>query len=324
VPDAVGTPDPIAGPAPTLTCDLILPTSLCSGQVADAAARRLRVDRLTAGDPRRVVALPHTEGCGSTGGASQDLFESILIGHLTHPLVNRGVLLEHGCEKVHNQRLRRLLSVAGIDPDRFGWFGVQTDGGFETVLEKIAGWFSTPGPEPAPISAPAVALTSTGPPPPADFVNLLLDSMATRQPVLIPEWDPLGFVLEAAAGPRDTVHELPFASPPPGPGMYRVHGVSRHWVETMTGLAAAGCMAMIALHGDRPRQGHPLVPLIRCGWGECRSSELDVVLGGPADDWPERVRSVLEEVLAGARTVRCWQTGDVDFQVPRGPVGISV
>ena len=50
----------------------------------------------------RFIALPHTEGCGVSGGNAEDIYKRTLIGHLTHPIVALGLFLEHGCEKQHN------------------------------------------------------------------------------------------------------------------------------------------------------------------------------------------------------------------------------
>ena len=47
----------------------------------------------------RFVALPHTEGCGVSSGRSEEIYTRTMIGHLTHPTVAIGLLLEHGCEK---------------------------------------------------------------------------------------------------------------------------------------------------------------------------------------------------------------------------------
>ena len=84
---------------------LILPTSLCSGQVADLIAthlnEKLRVeDAGDKGPVTKFVALPHTEGCGCGGGGKsrEELFYQTLLGYLTHPIVKGALLLEHGCE----------------------------------------------------------------------------------------------------------------------------------------------------------------------------------------------------------------------------------
>ncbi|KAA0155713.1 hypothetical protein FNF29_01628 [Cafeteria roenbergensis] len=166
---------------------LVLPTSLCSGQVAQLVVDRLN-DRLArerasgsataAGsaskavswgpaspDPAdealpspplspaapaaaapslarhvtRFVALPHTEGCGSSGPMAE--YFASMAGHLLHPGVWRGALLEHGCEKLHNDEMRAAVRAAGRSEDDFGWVSVQLDGGIEAVSAKIEKWF---------------------------------------------------------------------------------------------------------------------------------------------------------------------------------------
>ena len=122
---------------------LILPTSLCSGQIAQMIAHRCNERKI--GEKQgisRFVALPHTEGCGVSGGRSEEIYTRTMIGHLTHPTVALGLLLEHGCEKTHNDHVRHEIQKLGILPERYGWASVQLDGGIDAVIEKVQDWFS--------------------------------------------------------------------------------------------------------------------------------------------------------------------------------------
>ena len=122
---------------------LILPTSLCSGQIAQMIAHRCNERGI--GEKQgisRFVALPHTEGCGVSGGRSEEIYTRTMIGHLTHPTVALGLLLEHGCEKTHNDHVRYEIQKLGISPERYGWASVQLDGGIDAVIEKVQDWFS--------------------------------------------------------------------------------------------------------------------------------------------------------------------------------------
>ena len=108
---------------------------------------------------RRFVALPHTEGCGSMGGL--DIYDRIMVGHLLHPSVRRAAVLEHGCEKCHNDYMRdalvsRLTSTSGgaalgapeaaAEVDRrFGWFSIQGAGGITAATGDVRSWFNGVG-----------------------------------------------------------------------------------------------------------------------------------------------------------------------------------
>ena len=131
--DAVRTGDGVASDQVAL----VMPTSLCSGQVARLIAEDLDADPPPWSDVSRFVALVHTEGCGSNNAAG--LFLDTLAGHLAHRCVRHAVLLEHGCEQTHNDAVRRHLAARGLPADRFGWASVQMDGGIASVRAKVAG-----------------------------------------------------------------------------------------------------------------------------------------------------------------------------------------
>ena len=130
--DAVSTGDGVASDQVAL----VMPTSLCSGQVARLIAEDLDANPPPWSDVSRFVALVHTEGCGSNNAAG--LFLDTLAGHLVHRSVRHAVLLEHGCEQTHNDAVRRHLAARGLAADRFGWASVQMDGGIGSVRAKVA------------------------------------------------------------------------------------------------------------------------------------------------------------------------------------------
>ena len=131
--DAVPTGDGVASDQVAL----VMPTSLCSGQVARLIAEDLDANPPPWSDVSRFVALVHTEGCGSNNAAG--LFLDTLAGHLAHRCVRHAVLLEHGCEQTHNDAVRHHLAARGLAADRFGWASVQMDGGIASVRAKVAG-----------------------------------------------------------------------------------------------------------------------------------------------------------------------------------------
>ena len=120
---------------------LILPTSLCSGQIGNQIAERLN----TLGIGRkfgieRFVSLAHTEGCGVSSGGEQK-YRPTMLGYLTHPAVRYALLLEHGCEKTHNDYMRHAMQDSGLSSERFGWASIQLDGGIDAVTQKVENWF---------------------------------------------------------------------------------------------------------------------------------------------------------------------------------------
>ena len=69
---------------------LVLPTSLCSGQVALRLADQAAAGDWTRGRATRTVALPHTEGCGVSSGPAENTYARMMTGYLAHPNVGAG------------------------------------------------------------------------------------------------------------------------------------------------------------------------------------------------------------------------------------------
>ena len=163
---------------------LILPTSLCSGEVARQITTRLNsliqsAETSTEGAQlarcvSRFDCLPHTEGCGTgyaEGGMA--LYERVMLGHLTHPSIGMALCLEHGCEKTHNDFFHNSMAAAGISSSAYGYASIQLDGGIEAVTKRVVAYFAEKakanGAEavavraPLPISSLDVALLVTDP-----------------------------------------------------------------------------------------------------------------------------------------------------------------
>lgn len=54
-----------------------------------------------------------------------------LLGHLLSPLLARGLLLEHGCEKTHLDFFAEEMRAAGVERGGFGWVSLQVERGEE-------------------------------------------------------------------------------------------------------------------------------------------------------------------------------------------------
>ncbi len=325
---------------------LIFPTSLCAGQIAAMAATRLA--RMGLGTHRaisRFVALVHTEGCGVSSGPAEDLYLRTLLGYARHPRVAHLLFLEHGCEKTHNDYIRHVLGQAGLDPELYGWASIQLDGGIHRVLERIEGWFRdriVQEQPPARIQAGPpdvrVGLLAAGPVSTeaaqalGRFAAGLLQSGGT---LVLPEKDVLlacpAFVAWTL-GPGDHGPSLAYgqslqdAAVPRG--LHLMASPTQDWLEVVTGLAATGVDLILAYVGLHPLEGHPLVPVLqvtdRVDVAQRYGMDMDGVLAGDPATWPQTLATLLAQTLAGAHCPRAMQMGNVDFQLTRGPLGVSL
>ncbi len=330
---AINTP---RGPAADQV-GLVLPTSLCSGQVSLLIARQLNRE-MEGGPLSRIVALPHTEGCGYLSGGPRDLFVDTLVSYLTHPLVGAALLLEHGCDKIHNGVIRSRLLEDGIDPARFGAASVQLDGGLEQVTEKVVGWFLSRTAQAGEVSRQdarvgdlTIGIVSSRPI--GEEAGTTLSALMRRlveegTTLILPQGDPLldllldGGFLKSRPNPT-----LGYGTVVERPGLHVMANPGRHRTEALTGMAACGCSLMMAYEGGRPQAGHPLVPVLRIS-GEPRVAEsfggdLDLVLDGEPVAWDEQIAQLMVRATSGEYTARSIQTGHTDVQFTRGLLGFS-
>jgi altronate dehydratase len=320
---------------------LVLPTSMCSSQIARLAAERLNASGLgQAQGLTRFIALPHTEGCGFAGESLYALLQRTYRGYAMHPSVAAGLFLEHGCEKIPNDVMRRELTAAGVDPARFGWASVQLDGGMDKVLAKIEGWFAsrldTLPPahrQPAGLAALSVALMTEAPIVDASaeaFGALTALIVEAGGSILIAETDPL-LALNAyrrtACIPDAARPTLAYGQTFAAPGFHLVATETRQWTENLTGLSGCGAQIAAALVRERPRPGHPLVPLVQVAEASQRSAiaagDIDGFFSGlPAAD----AALLLTLILAAGGGTRSADFGTdtlVEFQLTRGLLGVS-
>ena len=320
---------------------LVLPTSLCSGQVARMAAERLNASGL--GQPAgisRFAALVHTEGCGVSGGTSEEIYRRTLLGYLTHPSVALALLLEHGCEKTHNDYMRAALDEAEIDGSRYGFASVQLDGGIERVLGRVEEWFAERlGGMPAPPSAEAgladlrLGLLSAGPIPDdaaRAFAQLTGWIAGAGGTVVLPEGG-LAASPAYAAGlglPGPPAPTIAHGERPARPGLHVMEAPIEHWTESLSGLGATGVEILLAHAGEHPVQGHPMVPMLQVSAAEEVISRFREDLDGALEEgdtpWAEGLLELVLEVAARQRNPRLWERGVTDFQITRGLLGVSM
>ncbi len=307
---------------------LIVPTSMCSSQVARLAAEQLTARQLGAACRiDRFVALPHTEGCGFGGESLQRLLQRTYRGYATHPNVVAAVFLEHGCEKIPNDVMRHELASAGVSPERFGWVSVQLDGGMQRAMDKISAWFSTrlaATPQPVPVQASLGQLRiglMTGLPvrnaTAEAFAAVLRIVVAAGGSVLVPASDPL---LDHPAfrhrvfGDRVPPVSLAYGQPFLQAGLHIVATETDHWVENLTGLGGCGVHLFLTIPDGPDQPGHPFLPVVQCA--EARLPD-DAALTEVA--FFKALFAALVTTPPGRDTV----DAITDFQLTRGFLGVS-
>ena len=352
-----GEPLPVAGDPPNLEFSfeaiksgrgtvmdqvgLVMPTSLCSGQISRRIAERLNERGATRDRVTRFVALPHTEGCGVSAGSAETIYSRTVLGHLTSPSVRFGLLLEHGCEKTHNDYFRNRLEEAGVDPARFGWASVQLDGGIDSVVAKVEGWFDRilhdaetleyelAGPEALRLGLHAAGRVSDeaalGL---AEITLAVVDSGGT---VVVPERAAIlssPAYLEAVLGDSSVHNTIAYGQTATKPGLHVMEAPTDHWVETATGLGATGVEVMLAHVAAHPLQAHRMIPLLQAssdpGTLAKHREDLDVLLEGDPSSWTEEILETVAVAASREYTPKLFEAGNTDFQFTRGLLGVSM
>ncbi|MGI9049781.1 MAG: UxaA family hydrolase [Rubrobacteraceae bacterium] len=320
---------------------LVMPTSLCSGQIALRIAERL--NERDAGDDKlsRFVALPHTEGCGVSAGSAETLYARTVLGYLAHPLVRVGLLLEHGCEKTHNDYFRNRLTDQGLDPERFGWASVQLDGGIDAVVEKVDDWFvealegtEALHPEPVGLEHLKLGLHSSGPlsdEAARNLARLTLAIVGAGGTVVVPERATMmasRAYLDDVLDGRTVWNTLAYGQRVVEPGLHVMESPTDHWVETATGLGATGVEVMLAHVAGRPLQSHRMIPLIQAasdpGSREDHGEDLDLLLTGDPSLWTDAMLCTVLDVASRRYTPKLFAQGNIGFQFTRGLLGVSM
>ncbi|MBP1153968.1 MULTISPECIES: UxaA family hydrolase [unclassified Paenibacillus] len=320
---------------------LILPTSLCAGQVANMIALRMNKQGLGQSEHlSRFVALAHTEGCGNSAGQPEQLYARTMIGYVTHPLVKHCLLLEHGCEKTHNDFMRHQMEEMGVDPSRLGFASIQLDGGIDKVTQKVEAWFvdqlSAAGPitkENVGLEALRIGILSDGSV--ADAAGEQL-AMLTKMivgaggMVVVPENSDLFSTPAYSENVLTTSNVQPslaYGEHARQTGFHIMETPTEHWVENVTGLAATGVELIIALVDRRPMQTHPFVPMLQVASEPTMqqyANDLDLLLTGNPAAWTNQILESCKQIIEHSYTPRLYQQGNVDFQLTRGLLGVSL
>ena len=308
---------------------LILPTSLCSGQIAQMIAQRCNERKIGKEQGiSRFVALPHTEGCGVSSGRSEEIYTRTMIGHLTHPTVALGLLLEHGCEKTHNDHVRHEIQKLGISPERYGWASVQLDGGIDAVIEKVEDWFSgTLVDKPvipvidAGLEHLCIAVTSTGEATEEvseSLTQLTHGIVAANGTVIVP-----ANATFLRNGTRSVPTTLAYGQRVEKAGFHVMETPTEQPTETLTGLGATGVDLALAHIVGAPWQSHVMVPLIQVSTDSTTQAAYGADLDLATVDVDDLL-ALIVEVASRQYTPKLHGKGNTDFQLTRGLLGISM
>ena len=320
---------------------LIMPTSLCSGQVAQLIANKLNVAREDGRELARVdryIALVHTEGCGSAN--SEDLFLNIVSGHLQHQFITHAVLLEHGCERTHNDAIRHDLLSKGVDPTRFDWASVQLDGGVDRVAKKVEQQFRLALDSPIQRKTGSIkdlkiglitqgSISEMAARALADLIRDLVESGST---IVLPEnasvINSATFMERLFEGKQSWSVNLGYGVHPSSSGCFLMSTPTTSTTEILTGLGATGVEIILMHTNGIPVASHPLVPVLQFG-DESEHSEkfiddLDFVLPQLMDNSSEFLIKQIEGAIKRQHVPKLHHRGYTNFQVTRGAVGVSL
>lgn len=321
---------------------LIMPTSLCSGQIGRMSAAHLNQKGLGREQQlSRFVSLIHTEGCGASSGASEALYIRTALGYISHPIVKHCLLLEHGCEKTHNDYMRHHIEQMGLDPSQLGWASVQLDGGIQNVMQKIEDWFSEAISQAEPpqydlvgleslrlglVTAGSLSATAS-----ETLAQLTKTIVAAGGTVVLPQNTDLltsPTYLEETLGDQPANPSLAYGQQMPTNGFHIMQTPSSHWVETLTGLGATGVELILAHIGQTPMPSHPMIPLIQVTTDPIVAQQyvddIDLVLQNQPNQWTHLMLERLIDVISHTYTPKLYQQGHIDFQITRGLLGISL
>lgn len=270
------------------------------------------------------------------------LYPRTMLGYLMHPMVGQALFLEHGCEVTHNDFMAEELKKNGLSLSDYGWASIQLDGGIEKVLNKIEDWFAKNLAEQAKTQAATgsladlrVALTASS----------LIETRGSRgvgtggAVDCGSGWHGVGARklrsaqgredFAATLGLRSVEPTLAYAQPFKQAGFHIMQTPTKHWVETLVNGSLRRREAIVSPVGHhQPMPGNPLVPMVQLSAEETVRSkftdDLDLILQGDAASWAPSTLELLARVLSHQQTPAANRLGNVDFQVTRGLLSVSL
>ena len=319
---------------------LVLPTSLCSGEIAKILAERLTQQGIgTAQGISRFVALAHSEGCGASGGTSMEMYVRTTLNHLLHPNGALAVSLEHGCEKTHNAFMRQELEKLGGHPEKLGWFSIQLDGGIDKVLQKATAWCEAQAQslsksiQTETAKGAAVGILTQGPLP--DFLQTILLAFSQRilgagMSLVVPENSGLlsGKIGDALLAESEAQPTLAYGQRMEQSGFHVMKTASASLEEILTGLGGSGVQVIVAFLKHYPLGHHPMIPVLQVTWKGNRPNpfeqDFDLVLSQASAPEEGPLVVLLQKVLSQEYSPKNHFQNNPIYQISRGMRGVSM
>ncbi|WP_186293104.1 UxaA family hydrolase [Brevibacterium aurantiacum] len=317
----------------------ILPTSLCSGQVAEQIAGRAN----ERADGRwETIALPHTEGCGVSGGEAEDLFARTMVGYAVHQTLKHTIFLEHGCEKTHNDYFVDQLNKRGIDPSDFDWASIQRAGGIESVTsavlskieshvnEEVSRNSPQSGEDKAPCCLRSIGMGSAAreitPGAARAFASGATAFLDRGIGVVLNEMDPLLQVPEfrEPLNLESTDATLQYGQSIDHLGFHIMQTSTGDWSEAATGMGACGVDVFAVLAGLRPLSPHRFLPTVQFSESVDDTGTFDGVLTGNDGEGGDIILHRTIEAFSGTYLQKIGHRPNVGFQLSRGFTGVSL
>ncbi len=320
---------------------LILPTSLCSGQIASMIANTLNEEGLGKMQGiSRYVTLAHTEGCGASSGRSEEIYVETLLGYLEHPMVKFAYLLEHGCEKTHNDFMRGALDKKSLSQQPYGWGSIQLDGGITKAKSNLENWFkaqlenvSNPTIERQGLGALRIGLMSV-----EDLSDDSLEALTVLTKMIIKAG---GTVVTPEEGTLATAQQyqtelslnhasasLDYAATAQDTGFYIMACPTSNLDECVSGLGATGVDIILLHTHEQAVQGHPMIPVFQLSHFDSpagkSNSDIDLVLSNHLDDNIETLVKLIKNAASREIRPQMMRHGNVNFQITRGELGVSL
>ena len=237
--------------------------------------------------------------------------------------------------------MRHAIPEMGLNTQKLGWASIQLDGGIENVQHKLETWFSAevaddeaPVTETVGLEAVRLGLLSDGPVPAAVAQQLAqITKMVVKAGglVVVPENTGLLSLADYRANVLEQATVLPslaYGEHSSTNGFHIMETPTEHWVETLTGLAATGVELILAYVGEHPMQTHPLVPVVQVTTSAAVQKEagedVDLVLANDPAQWQAELFSLITRLLEHSYTPKLYQQGNIDFQLTRGLLGVTL